>query len=277
MGWSKGRLQHEATRSLSRMATSARSTYRSRLRRIIGNRRFSSVRFMASKLYADTTSNTAVAYVSLFPGLVESPQEDFRALLFRIEQQLFGASLLDNLATIKEVNAVGDLSCELQFVRGDNHGHTLARQFPHDVENLTRQLRVQRGRRLVEQQCDRAQGQGSGNADALALSARQFRRTGQFAPGQAYTREVVESPIKGFVLASSKPLDEADHDVLYRGQMRKEVEVLKHHSDLAADFEQIVNTPRRRRLQFLSGPESVTGVGFALVAELVRRLKSGSL
>ena len=67
-------------------------------------------------------------------------------------KMLFGRTGLDDDAALQEADAVGYLTGEAHLVRCDQHCHALVREFADEVEHLRDELRVERGRDLVEEQ-----------------------------------------------------------------------------------------------------------------------------
>jgi hypothetical protein len=101
-------------------------------------------------------------------------------------------ALLDDMAVFHDGNAVGEAAHQIEVVRDEDHGHTVAPlQFTKQVQNLHAQRHVQRSGRLIGQQQPGLAGQRHGNHGPLALPARQLVGKGLCPPfrlGNAGTR-----------------------------------------------------------------------------------------
>jgi hypothetical protein len=67
----------------------------------------------------------------------------------RTSEEGLGLPLLDDAALVHEYDAVGDLPREAHLVRDHYHGHPVAREADHDVQDLGDHLRIERGGGLV--------------------------------------------------------------------------------------------------------------------------------
>ena len=117
------------------------------------------------------------------------------------------------------------------------HGHALLGEVDHHVEHLLDHLGVERRGRLVEEHDARVHAERAGDRDALLLAA------GELAG-------IFVAPARGCARASDSSMatssasrfghlahpDRRQRAVLEDGQVRKQVEVLEDHADLAADL-----------------------------------------
>ena len=87
-----------------------------------------------------------------------------------------GGPFLDHHAAVHEDHAIRDVLGELHLVGDDHHGHALGCEAGHDVQDLTDELGIERGGRLVEQHQPRLHGQRPSDGDALLLAAREHVR-----------------------------------------------------------------------------------------------------
>ncbi|HOU21016.1 MAG TPA: hypothetical protein PKX16_02210 [Kiritimatiellia bacterium] len=109
-------------------------------------------------------------------------------------EELLGRRVFDDHAVVHEEHAVGDLAGEAHFVRDDHHRPAPAGQVLHHVG---------------------IHGQGAGDGDALLLAAGEVAGPGRDLRGQAQ-------------------LDRRENHVVEGGLVFEEIEMLKHHPDLAA-------------------------------------------
>ena len=120
-----------------------------------------------------------------------------------------------------------------------------------DVEHLADELGVERAGGLVEQQDLRAQGERAGDRDALLLAAGQLARVVRRPcrsgpPARAAQRELARGS-----LLSGPGRDRRLDDVLQRGQMREQVEVLEDEPDLGALLQDL---PLAQLVQLVAAP-----------------------
>ena len=117
-----------------------------------------------------------------------------------------GQALLDDLALVHDVDAVGHLAHDAEVVRDPQHGHVhLVLQALQQLEDLRLDGDVERGGRLVGDQQVGLVGERHGDHDALALAARELMRKGlQALLGH---RECRPSPA-GRARAPSRPASE---------------------------------------------------------------------
>ena len=66
----------------------------------------------------------------------------------------------------------------------DDHRCVLLGELLHDIEDLADEFRIERARRLVEQEKFRLHGEGPGNRDPLLLPTRKARRIDVRVSGQ---------------------------------------------------------------------------------------------
>lgn len=89
---------------------------------------------------------------------------------------LVGGTLLDNNAAVHEHDPIGHVARELHFVRNHHHGHMLRRKLLDDLEHPSRELGIERARRLIEEHDLGIHAQRPGDAHALLLSAGKLAR-----------------------------------------------------------------------------------------------------
>ena len=87
------------------------------------------------------------------------------------------ASLLDDRAEIHHDEIVGDLAHDREIVRDEQVGHVpLSLQVPEQVEHAGLDAHVEGRDGLIEDDRARLERQCPGDADPLALAARELRR-----------------------------------------------------------------------------------------------------
>ena len=104
----------------------------------------------------------------------------------------------------------------------------------HHVQHLADELRVERRGRLVEQHQLRLHRQRARDRDALLLAAGELRRVGVELVGQADAVEQLARALARLLARDPLHADRRAGDVLQRGHVREQVEVLEDHADLGA-------------------------------------------
>ena len=92
-------------------------------------------------------------------------------------------------ALVHEHHPVGDVPCEAHLVGHAQHRHARPCQLLHHVQDLADHLRVERGRRLVEQHDPRLHRERPCDRDPLLLTARQLERVLGGLLGDAHALE----------------------------------------------------------------------------------------
>ncbi len=119
---------------------------------------------------------------------------------------------------------------------GDHHHrHALVGERAHDLEHLPDKLRIEGAGRLIEQHHVRVHTQGAGDGNTLLLASGQANRMFFHLVAQPHPGEGLFGYLVGLVLGSSQHRALGDSEVAAHSEMRKEVELLKHHSDTGAD------------------------------------------
>ena len=128
-------------------------------------------------------------------------------------------------------------------MRDDDHGHPLASQVAHDAQHVAHELGVECTRRLVEKHDVRVHGQGARYGDALLLTAGKLRRHKIHAVGKADLPQFLDRDALGLLTAALEHLLLRDHHVLFRREVREQVELLKHHAQGRADLVDVHTLP----------------------------------
>ena len=69
-------------------------------------------------------------------------EEDPRALILGLGENLFWLSLLDNSASIEEDDTIRDLAGKSHLMRNHNHRAAFLGKLSHDPQHLSNQFRV---------------------------------------------------------------------------------------------------------------------------------------
>ena len=113
----------------------------------------------------------------------------------------------------------------------DHHCHAFLRELHHHIQHLVDHLRVERGRRLVEEHADRIHRQRPRNRDALLLPAGELSRKFVFLRNQADAVEQLQAALDRLFAAAVQHLDLSQRQVVDDLQVREQLEVLEHHPD----------------------------------------------
>src|SRR5690606_34505415 len=97
-------------------------------------------------------------------------------------------------------------------------------------------LGIKRRRGLVEQHQLRTYGQRARYCHTLLLTTRQLPRIVVGFLGQTYLVEQGPGLFTSLAAGCSTRVHRSEHDVFKRGKLRKQVELLEHHTCLAAQL-----------------------------------------
>ncbi|MBI1901522.1 MAG: PQQ-binding-like beta-propeller repeat protein [Planctomycetia bacterium] len=198
------------------------------------------------------------------------PQELLRLRPAGRVENLLRRAFLDNDAVHDHMHLVRRAAGKAHRVRHDQHRLALPRQVGHHRQHLGRHLRIERARRLVEQNQLWVHGQRPRDRHALLLASGKLVRHALQAVAQAHA--VQKRP--GFGHGHLSPFTEhvqrgLDH-VLQDGEVRKKIELLEHHPHHPAHGVQVLramaglrrqfqladaNPPRLKRLQAVDAPQ----------------------
>ena len=124
-------------------------------------------------------------------------------------------------------------------MRDDDHGHALLGKLLYDLEHLAGELRIERTRRLVEEQNERIHRQGAGYGDALLLAAGELAGICVGLLLKTHFFEQLHGPFSGFFLAAAEDADLRVHEIFQNAVMREKIEILEHKSEEASDLFQL--------------------------------------
>src|SRR5450759_178786 len=159
-------------------------------------------------------------------------QETLCTLMLRMLEYLRRRSGLNDESLIHKNDTVRDFLRKTNLMCDDNHCHALVCKFDHHVEDLMDQLHVNGGRRLVEQHELRVHGKRTRYGHPLLLTATHLTRLVIGAMRQTDLRQKFHCLSLSRFASSLLDDDRTQSDVLKSGEVRKHVELLKHHADV---------------------------------------------
>src|SRR5690606_29611072 len=162
-------------------------------------------------------------------------QEQLRARVLGVLEEVLRRALLDNPSLIEEQHAIRHFASEAHLVRDHDHRHAAQRQFLHHVEHFLDHLRVKCRGRLVEEHDLRLHRQRPRDSHPLLLPARQLAGILVALLRDADALQQLACLGFGSVLLPVTHFHRREHDVLQHREMREKVELLEHHADLAAN------------------------------------------
>src|SRR5450830_1042503 len=167
-------------------------------------------------------------------------QKTLCTLLLRMLKYLRRRSGLNDESLIHEDNTVGDFLRKTNLMCDDNHRHALVCKFDHHVEDLMDQLHVNGGRRLVEQHELRVHGKRTRYGHPLLLTTTHLSRLVTSTMRQTDLRQKFHclslSRFSSHLLDGDRP----QSNVLKSGEVRKHVELLKHHANVFSQSANVI-------------------------------------
>ncbi len=148
--------------------------------------------------------------------------------------------LLDDLAAVDEDDAVGDLAGESDLVRHDDEGRAELGEVADHVEHFADEFGIDGARRFVEEQHLGLEREGAGDSDALLLTAGELAGVVVGLVVEPHPVEKTQRQLAGVVFREPLEGERRLGDVLERGEVREEVEVLKDDADLGAALEHLL-------------------------------------
>ena len=134
-----------------------------------------------------------------------------------------------------KIDTVADLAREVHLVRDDEHRHALACEIAHDDEHLADELRVEGRRDLVEEHHVRVHHQRPCDRDPLLLAARELVRVLIRLLLEADPREELARARLGVAPGHLPDPPRREREVVDRGEVREEVELLEDDPDALPD------------------------------------------
>ena len=120
-------------------------------------------------------------------------------------------------------------------MRHDHHGHALGGEILHHVQHLAHHFGVQGAGGFVKEHHVGVHAKGAHNGDALLLSAGKLLGIYARLLQQTHARQQLGGLFGRRFFGHLAGLNGSQRKVLHHGQMRKQVELLKHHAHAAAD------------------------------------------
>ena len=154
--------------------------------------------------------------------------------MLRICEELLRLVLLYDIAAVHEQHTRCNLAGKAHLVGNNDHSHAVVGQLLHDFEYLADHFRVERRGRLVEQHHVRIHCQRTRDGDTLLLTAGKLCRIAVRLIRQTDTRKQLERTLVRLFIGHDLELDRCQLDILAHGQVREQVELLKHHAHTAA-------------------------------------------
>src|SRR5918994_4971166 len=170
-------------------------------------------------------------------------QEALGALVLGVLEEVLGGTDLHDATLVHEDDVVGDATGEAHLVGHDDHRHAAASEVGHRFEDLVDHLRVQSGRRLVEEHDLGLHRQPTGYGDPLLLTPRKALRVFVGLLGDAYPLEEPRAALVGLLRRDVLDLHRGELDVLGDRHVRIQVELLEDHADLAAQLVEARSSP----------------------------------
>ena len=151
-------------------------------------------------------------------------------------ENLLRGSFFLHLSLIDKEHAASDLPGEAHLVGDDGHGHTVFRQFPHNLQNLSDHFRIQRRCRLVKKQYPGIHRHGSDDGNPLFLPSGQRRRIVIRLILQPDPLQKLHGFLIRLFLRHPPGADRRQCNIPSHRFIGKQVKMLEHHSHLTADF-----------------------------------------
>ena len=215
------------------------------------------------------------------------PEEVVDDLVGAALQQVFDAVLGIDLAAIEEDDTVGNMPGEAQVV-GDAEDRDIVEVEAIDQrDDLADHDRIERGRRLVEEQDLRIHRQRPRDRDPLALPAGKRRRKGVALVGHLHELELVERAFFRLPLRHLLQPAQRERDIVQHRHVAVEREILEDEADAAAHradvdagpgdilavqqdrsgsgLDEQVQAPQQRRLAASRRPHDDLGLAFVEV------------
>ena len=171
-------------------------------------------------------------------------QEIPGSFMLRVAEKFLWRCLLDDLTVGHEDHTVSHAAGKAHFMRDAQHGHAVFGQADHGVQHFFDHFGVERRGGLVKQHDFGRHAQGAGNGYALLLAARELAGVFERLLRDTHAGEVFHGDGLGLVLAQSARTHGGQGAVLQNGQVRKQVELLKHHAHFLAHRIHIFATGR---------------------------------
>ena len=143
------------------------------------------------------------------------------------------AALLDD-ALVHKNDLRADLACKAHFVCHNDHGHALSGELLHDLQHFADHFGVKRRGRLVKEHNVRIHCQRAHDRHTLLLTAGELVGICVRLVGKSDAFEQLEGVLFRLRPALMQKLYGTERHVFENGLVRKEVELLEHHTHFLA-------------------------------------------
>ena len=189
---------------------------------------------------ADIEKPQRVAALRFLVSSHKEAREKFARLrVLRVFKNILRAALFADDAVGHKDDVRGNVARERHFVRYNDHRETVSGERAHNIEHLADHLRIERARRLVEEQHFRLHRKRAGDRHALLLSAGELRRARVDVRRHADAPEILHGGLLRFGPAAPEHRHLTGDAVLQRGHVVEEIEALEHHANLCAVLREI--------------------------------------
>ena len=160
--------------------------------------------------------------------------------MLRILDDLFGRALLDDDAVGHEDDAVGDVSCEFDFMGDDDHRHVHGGEFTDDFQDFACEFGIEGGGRFVKEKNLRVVDEGSCDGDALLLTTGELERIERFAIRKSHFFKELACFRDDFVFVAFLDGNRRVDDVFQNGIVGEEIEILEDEAEHGLDMRQLL-------------------------------------
>ena len=194
----------------------------------------------AERLERRQHGGVVVVDAANLPVPIAHPEDEVaRFLALGVFEYLLRRARFPKLALVHIEHAAARVAGEAHLVRDDEHREAPLGEVRDDGEHLGYHLRIQRARRLVEQQDLGIHGQAAGDGHALALPAGKLVRPAERLVPQPDQLQQLQRLVVGLLLGHAQQVHGRHHEVLHDELVVEQGVVLEHHAHLLAHFRQV--------------------------------------
>lgn len=132
---------------------------------------------------------------------------------------------------LHEGDGICHVAGKAEFMGDDDHRHSGGGEIPHHVEDFRHQFRIERRRRLVEENEIRPHAHGAGDRNALLLAAGKFGWIVVRLVRKPHPLQQRRGSGARFLHRLAEHVHRTLDDVFQGGLVREKVEALKDHAD----------------------------------------------
>ena len=167
-------------------------------------------------------------------------------------------TLLDDNSAVHKYDLIGYVSRESHLVGNDNHSHLLLGKFSYDLEHSRSKFGIQSRRGLVKEKDLRVYRHRPRDRYSLLLSSRQVTGERIRLARQVELRKKTVADGISLLTALLVHVDESFRDVTSYREVRKEIEVLEHETELASYLLKLLLVGVMCKARVRSGNKSLT-------------------